>query len=61
MRRLATAVLLVALGAPLAALAEQQAPRDIWPRATGAAMAGDLDTAQKQTTELLATGKAYGI
>jgi tetratricopeptide (TPR) repeat protein len=61
MRRLATAVLLVALGAPLAALAEQQAPRDIWPRATGAAMAGDLDAAQKKTTELLATGKAYGI
>jgi tetratricopeptide (TPR) repeat protein len=61
MRRLATAVLLVALGAPLGALAEQQAPRDLWPRATGAALAGDLDTAQKKTTELLATGKAYGI
>src|SRR5947209_2158061 len=42
-------------------LAEQSAPRDIWPQATAAADTGDVDTAIKKTNELVDTGKSYGI
>lgn len=41
--------------------AEQSAPRDIWPQATAAADAGDVDTAIKKTNELVDTGKSYGL
>ena len=41
--------------------AEQSAPRDIWPQATAAADAGDVDAAIKKTNELLDTGKSYGV
>src|SRR6185369_14198623 len=41
--------------------AEQTAPRDIWPQATAAADAGDVDLAIKKTNELVDTGKSYGI
>jgi tetratricopeptide (TPR) repeat protein len=41
--------------------AEQSAPRDIWPQATAAADAGDVDLAIKKTNELIETGKSYGV
>ena len=60
-RRLAAVALaLVALTAAASARA-QVAPRDIWPQATSAAREGDFDTAAKKTSELLATGRTYGI
>ncbi len=40
---------------------EQLSPREIWPQAPSAALNGDLDSAAKRTTELLETGKSYGI
>jgi len=47
--------------APLAASAEQIAPRDVWPQATGAMDAGDAATAAKKTGDLLDLGKTNGI
>src|SRR5438128_4280268 len=47
--------------APLAARAEQIAPRDVWPQATGAMDAGDAATAAKKTSELIDLGKTNGI
>jgi tetratricopeptide (TPR) repeat protein len=49
------------LAGATASRAEQLPPRDIWPQATGAADANDIDTASKHTNELLDTGKSYGI
>jgi tetratricopeptide (TPR) repeat protein len=54
------AVVLVCV-APLAASAEQIAPRDVWPQATGAMDAGDAATAAKKTGDLLDLGKANSI
>src|SRR4051812_12553891 len=42
-------------------LAEQPAPRDIWPQATTAAETSDVDLAIKKTNELVETGKSYGV
>ena len=47
--------------APLAAQAEQIAPRDVWPQATGAMDSGDAAAAAKKTNELIDLGKANGI
>ncbi len=44
-----------------AAHADQLAPRDIWPQATAAIDAGDLDSAFKRANELSDIGKQYGI
>ena len=44
-----------------AAHAQQDAPRDIWSRATSAAAEGDVDEASKRVTELLNTGRTHGI
>jgi tetratricopeptide (TPR) repeat protein len=44
-----------------AARAEELAPRDIWPQATSAADAGNLDAAAKKTTEMTEAGRANGI
>ena len=41
--------------------ASDSTPRDIWPQATSAADAGNLEIAAKKTNELLATGRSYGI
>ncbi|HVG24544.1 MAG TPA: tetratricopeptide repeat protein [Thermoanaerobaculia bacterium] len=61
-RRLAAVALaLVAMTAARSARAQQAAPRDIWPQATAAAREGEFDTASKKTTELLNTGRTYGI
>jgi tetratricopeptide (TPR) repeat protein len=40
---------------------EELAPRDIWPQATAAADAGNLDVAAKKTSELTETGRTNGI
>ena len=53
------AFLAVALGA--VSRAEQMSPREIWPQAANAARDGDLDGATKRTTELMDTGKAFGL
>lgn len=45
----------------VAVRAEQLAPRDIWPQAASAARDGDVDMAAKKTTELVETGRAYGL
>ncbi|MEA2328944.1 MAG: hypothetical protein QOE68_3903 [Thermoanaerobaculia bacterium] len=45
----------------LAARAEELAPRDIWPQATAAADAGNVDAASKKTTQLNEVGKSLGI
>lgn len=50
----------VCLGS-MAARAEQRAPRDVWPQATNAADAGDLDGAYKHVNELTDLGRSYGI
>src|SRR6266568_3821333 len=47
--------------APLAVRAEQIAPRDVWPQATGAMDSGDAATAAKKTNELIDLGKTNGI
>lgn len=60
-RRLVVWVLVwVCLGA-VQALADLPAPRDIWPQATGAIDAGDVDGATKKTNELVEVGKSYSI
>jgi tetratricopeptide (TPR) repeat protein len=60
-RRLVVWVLvLVCLGAARARAA-QPAPRDIWPQATAAIDAGDVEGAKKKTTELIEVGKSYSI
>jgi len=59
-RLVAAAVFATAL-ASTGARAEQTAPREIWPQATAAASAGDIDGAIKRTNELLDTGRSYGI
>src|SRR5436305_6716308 len=59
-RRLCLLLAWVCLG-PLAARAEQIAPRDVWPQATGAMDAGDAATAAKKTNELIELGKTNGI
>ena len=41
--------------------AQQLPPREIWPQATAAARDGDVDGANKKTTELIMTGRAYGL
>src|SRR5213075_184092 len=58
-RRLIWGLLLC--GWAIIVLAEQPAPRDIWPQATAAADSGDVDLAIKKTNELVETGKSYGI
>jgi tetratricopeptide (TPR) repeat protein len=45
----------------LAARAADLPPREIWPQATSAADAGNMDGAAKKTTELTETGKTFGI
>jgi tetratricopeptide (TPR) repeat protein len=44
-----------------AAWAEQATPRDIWPQATAAAQAGDIDSAIKKSNELSDAAKNLGI
>ena len=58
-RRLIWGLLLC--GCAMFVRAEQTAPRDVWPQATAAADAGDIDLAIKKTNELIETGKAYGL
>lgn len=41
--------------------ATHSAPRDLWPQATAAAREGDFETANKRTSDLLATGRTFGI
>lgn len=47
--------------APLGLRAEQIAPRDVWPQATGAMDSGDAATAAKKTSELIELGKTNGV
>ena len=47
--------------APLAVSAEQIAPRDVWPQATGAIDTGDAAGAAKKTNEMIELGKANGV
>ncbi len=56
-------LLLIALAClvSLAARADEVTPRDIWPQATSAADAGNLDAAAKKSTELTETGRTNGI
>jgi tetratricopeptide (TPR) repeat protein len=62
MRRLVGTVLLVWLcSGVLAARAEQPSPRDLWPEATAAADAGDVNAAAKRTNTLMEVGRSYGI
>jgi tetratricopeptide (TPR) repeat protein len=43
------------------AVRAQVAPRDLWPQATASAREGDFDAATKRMTELINTGRSYGI
>jgi len=52
---------LLVFGWAIIVRAEQSAPRDIWPQATAAADAGDVDLAIKKTNELTDTGRSYGV
>ena len=60
-RAVALTILLAFLAAANRAQAQGMSPRDLWPQATAAAADGDFDTAEKKTTELLGTGRTYGI
>jgi tetratricopeptide (TPR) repeat protein len=60
-RRLAVVAFVLAVGAGNVRAQQQLAPRDIWPQATAAAREGDLDTATRRKSELLAAGRTYGI
>src|SRR5436190_8348177 len=60
-RRLLSLLAACACLGSLAAHAEDLSPRDIWPQATSAADAGNVDAAAKKTNELRETGKSYGI
>jgi len=59
--RLVAAVVLASALAVTGARAEQVPPREIWPQATAATAAGDIEGAIKRTNELLDTGRSYGI
>jgi len=62
MKRLVATVLLVWLcSGVIAARAEQPSPRDLWPEATAAADAGDVNGAVRRTNTLIETGRSYGI
>ena len=61
LRRTLVVSLLATALASLGARAEQVPPREIFPQATAAAVAGDIDGAIKRTNELLDTGRSYGI
>jgi tetratricopeptide (TPR) repeat protein len=61
MKRLGTLLLACVCLTPLATQAEQIAPRDVWPQATGAMDSGDAATAAKRTSELIDLGKTNGI
>src|SRR5438874_2900394 len=60
-RRLVVWVLVSVCLGTVRARADQPAPRDIWPQATAAIDAGDVDGATKKTTELVEVGKSYSI
>ncbi|MBV9494965.1 MAG: tetratricopeptide repeat protein [Acidobacteria bacterium] len=49
------------LAAHGAGAAEQLPPRDLWPQATAAASNGEIDEATQKTSELVETGKSYGL
>lgn len=55
------AVAACALAFSIPVRAENSPPRDIFPQATGAAHDGDIETATKKTSELIDTGRAYGL
>lgn len=57
----ATALALVASTMAVSVSAQQIAPRDIWPQATAAAREGDLELATRKKSELLSTGRTFGI
>lgn len=66
LRRQAPSPRLIAIGAVALAMtmpvrAENLPPRDIFPQAASAARDGDVDSATKKTSELMDTGKAYGL
>lgn len=58
-RRIAFAV--VAIAFAWALQAENIPPRDLWPQAAAAAVAGDVNGAIGKTNDLITTGKSYGI
>jgi len=60
-RRLVLLLVVWACLGSLAARAGEVAPRDIWPQATSAADAGNLDAAAKKTSELTEAGRTNGI
>jgi tetratricopeptide (TPR) repeat protein len=62
-RRLAATAfaLVVILTATGGLRAQQVSPRDLWPQAALAAREGDGDTAIKRVSDLLTTGRTYGI
>lgn len=40
---------------------DQISPREIWSQATSAAANGDIDSAMKKTSEMIDTGRSYGL
>ncbi len=59
--RLITLVSFAALAVAGEVFAQSLAPREIWPQATAAAREGEVAEATKKTTELITTGRAYGL
>ncbi|MBK5259566.1 MAG: hypothetical protein JJE51_08230, partial [Thermoanaerobaculia bacterium] len=59
--RLITLVSFVALAVTGVVSGQSLAPREIWPQATTAAREGEAAEATKKTTELITTGRAYGL
>jgi tetratricopeptide (TPR) repeat protein len=60
--KIRTGVLVVVVAMLASAIGAQQLPpREIWPQATAAARDGDVDGANKKATELITTGRAYGL
>ena len=54
-------VLALLMVSAVIASAQQRAPRELWPLAAAAARDGDIKAATARTTELLTTGRAYGL
>lgn len=61
LRLAATALGVVAMTMAVSVRAQQIAPREIWPQALAAARDGDADNATKRATDLMDTGRSYGL
>src|SRR5687767_9438670 len=58
---IASVLALLAIAASSVTLGADLPPREIWPQAATAVRDGELESARARVTELLNTGRAYGL